>query len=138
MIWFVAFHPKRPEHWWARTFGHVSLAGYDNDTWVNLDLRREACNVTPIFKLEERVDFLSYLTAHSTVLKFGPSIKSASHFLRPMSCVSMTKHVLGVRSRALLPDSLFRDLRNNYSAEIMNEGQSTDRDRRSKAGAPTL
>lgn len=138
MIWFVAFHPKRSEHWWARTYGHVSLAGFEDDTWINLDLRPNFFDATPIYKFEERNNFLSYLCAYSTVLKFGESLSDQSQFFRPMSCVSLTKHVLGVRSRALLPDGLFRDLRNNYSAEIMNEAQGATRDGISKTGPAAL
>lgn len=136
MIWFVCFHPKRPEHWWARTYGHVSLAGYHDETWVHVDLGRSTTTIEPMFRKETVEEYLSYLTAHSTVLKFGEARRKSS-FLRPMTCVSFAKHLLGVRSRALVPDRLFHDLRKKYDAEIMNEGPVRTGNPGATSGSPT-
>jgi hypothetical protein len=120
MIWHVIFHPKDGE-WWTRRFGHVSLAGFQNETWVHLDLGREAVTVKPMFLHDETVDYLSTLLTYYTLLRFGPAKNQASSFFMPMTCVSFVKHTLGIRSRALLPDQLFHSLIRDHDAEVLNE-----------------
>lgn len=122
LIWHVIFHPE--PKWWARKHSHVSLAGFANDTWLHLDLGREGVGVSAIYAHDEVHDFLSLLLAHYTVLRFGPAVRQRPHFWRPMTCVSFAKHVLGVRSSALLPDGLLRDLRRDYGAEVLHEAEN--------------
>lgn len=131
LIWHVVFHPVK--RWWSGPHSHVSLAGYANDTWLHLDLQRGGVSVNAIYHHDEVQDFLTYLLAHHTVVRFGPALPDRSYFLRPMSCVSFTKHVLGVRSSALLPDGLLRDLVRNYGAKVLNEAETGSRDDRAKA-----
>ena len=125
MIWYVAFFPKKPEHWWAREFGHASLAGFDNQTWLHLDLRKDKTDIRLMFTKADTEDYLSFLLTHSTLLKFGPSIEAMKFksYFRPMTCVGFICHTLGVSSRALRPDGLFRDLVRNYSAEIVSAAE---------------
>lgn len=118
IIWHVIFHPG-PCLWGK--YRHVSLAGFANDTWLNLDLQRSGVRIAPIYHHDEARDYLTYLLAHFTVLRVGPSRPDARHFLAPMTCVSFVKHALGTRSSALRPDSLFRDLVRNYSAEVLSD-----------------
>lgn len=127
MIWFAVFSPKKPEHWWARTYGHVALLGFSNETWVHLDLYREAVDVVPFFTHDEANDRLSYALTHFTVLKFGTAKPKSRAFFRPLTCVSFVKQVLGVRSCALLPDGLFRSLIRDYGAEIVNGSEDSSR-----------
>ena len=128
MIWFLAFSPKKKGHWWGRRFGHVSLIGFENETWVNLDLQKSKVDVRAFYTFEDTNDYLSYLLAHFTVLKFGPALPKSHSFFAPMTCVSFAKHVLGVRSSALLPDGLFRILIRKYNAEIMYAAEDAGRD----------
>lgn len=121
MIWHVIFHPG--PSWWSREFRHVSLAGYSNDTWLHLDLGNHGVTAAPIFAFEEVQDYLTLLLAHYTVLRFGPPLSERRHLLRPMTCVTFVKHVLGIRSGALRPDGLFRDLVQNYDAQVLNESR---------------
>lgn len=123
LIWHVIFHPEK--RWWSGPHSHVSLAGFANDTWLHLDLQRAGVTVAAIYHYDEVQDFLSMLLAHYTVVRFGPAVGEQRHFLRPMSCVAFVKHVLGVRSSALLPDGLLRDLVRDYGAEVLNEAQDT-------------
>lgn len=99
----------------------MSLAGFENETWINLDMGRRQFDVTPLFAQGDVRDYLSYLSAKTVVLRFGPAAGPGTSFLRPMTCVAFVKHALGVRSRALLPDALFTTLTAKYGAEIMNE-----------------
>lgn len=131
LIWHVIFHPER--RWWSGPHSHVSLAGFSNDTWLHLDLQRAGVSVASIYHYDEVQDFLSFLLTHYTVLRFGPAIAQRNHFLRPMSCVAFTKHVLGVRSSALLPDGLLRDLVRDYGAQVLNETQDAKGDDGAKA-----
>jgi hypothetical protein len=124
-IWHVVFHPGPAR--WARKYRHVSLAGYADDTWLHLDLHRGGVSMATIYRYDEVQDYLSYLLAHYSVLKFGPSRGETASFMRPMTCVSFTKHVLGVKSCALRPDGLFTTLVRNYSAEVLNEAENSGR-----------
>lgn len=118
LIWHVVFHPGRSI--WGRRFRHVSLAGYHDDTWIHLDLHRRGTSIATIYRHDDVRDYLSYLLAHYTLVKFGPSRGQSNAFMRPMSCVAFTKHVLGVRSGALRPDGLFRSLVTNFDAEVLD------------------
>lgn len=135
MIYFVVFHPKGKSHWWARRFGHVSLAGFSKETWTHLDLNRTGVDVRVFYAHDDVHDYLSFLTAHHTVLRFGEAIGPGHHFLRPMSCVSFVKHTLGVRSRALLPDQLFHILIRDNKAVMMNEKQGSSGNGRTAGGS---
>ena len=128
MIWFVIFHPKEKKHWWARKYCHVSLAGFSNETWTQLDLGRSGVDVRTFYTHEDVQGYLSYLTAHHVVLRFGEALGDGNQFLLPMNCVQFVKHTLGVRSRALLPDQLFKILIREHNAVKMNESQGPQRD----------
>lgn len=119
LIWHVVFHPAPA--WWARKYRHVSLAGYCDDTWLNIDLQRRGVSVASIYRYDEVNDYLSFLLTHYTVVKFGPTRGVSKSFLAPMTCVSFAKHVLGVRCSALRPDGLLTSLVSNFDAEVLNE-----------------
>jgi len=124
LIWHVVFHPGR--RFWSRRFCHVSLAGYSNDTWLHLDLQRHGVNAAAIYHHDEVQKYLEFLLTYYTVVKFGPSIPQPSRsFFGPMTCVSFVKHMLRLRSSALRPDTLFRDLLRIEGTEIVNEDAET-------------
>lgn len=136
LIWHVVFHPGR--RWWSRQFCHVSLAGYSNDTWLHLDVQRGGVNVASIYHHDEVKDYLTYLLAHHTVVRFGPTQERVSRcFFSPLTCVSFVKHVLRCRSSALRPDSLFRDLVHIQGAEVLNENPEGSRDTGTATAAGT-
>lgn len=124
VIWHVIFHPREKGDWWARRFSHVSLAGWTNETWIHLDLGRSEVDLRAFYAHDDVNDYLSSLLTHYTVVKFGAVDTPGQSFMRPLTCVSFVKHVLGVRSRALLPDQLFRILKSQYGAETLNEGEN--------------
>lgn len=123
MIWYVIFHPKEKRHWWARRFCHVSLAGFSNETWTQVDLGRAGVDVRVFYAHDEVRDYLSYLTAHHTVVRFGQSLGPGSCFWSPMTCVGFVKHTLGIRARALRPDGLFTILSRDNNSVINNDAQ---------------
>lgn len=121
VIWYAVFAPKKKHHWWARKFGHVSLLAYSNDTWTHIDLHRHRVDVRTFYAHDEVRDGLSFLLHYNTILKVGPA-KDVSHFYMPLTCVTFVKHTLGIPSRALRPDALYRTLVHDHNAEIVNEG----------------
>lgn len=119
LIWHVVFHPGRIL--WSGNYRHVSLLGYSNDTWVYLDLQRRGVSISLLYHHDEIEEFLGTLALSYPIVKFGPAEGKTSHFFKPMSCVSFSKHLLGVRSSALLPDALFRNLTVNRGCEVIND-----------------
>lgn len=118
VIWHVIFHPSKK--WWARRFSHVSVAGWSNETWVHLDLSSDAFVAEVLYAYDEVNDFLGKMLLNTTIVKVRGEPRKSS-YMRPMTCVNFVKHVIGLPSRALLPDALFHDLVRNHSGEIMNE-----------------
>lgn len=137
MIWFVVFHPKERHQWWGRRFGHVSLAGFKDDTWVHVDVGIKNTEIAPVYRYDDVRSYLACLTSTATVLKFGPAQNPGGSFFFPMTCVSFVKHVLGVRSRALRPDGLFEILIREYKAELMNEDAQTAQGERNPGAKAT-
>lgn len=128
MNWFVIFHPKEKKHWWARRFSHVSLAGFSNETWTQLDLGRSGVDVRTFYAHDDVQDYLSYLTAHHVVIFYGEgSHGNGGEFWRPLTCVGFVKHTLGMRARALSPDRLFETLIRVNKPVINNETQNARR-----------
>jgi hypothetical protein len=122
LIWHVVFHPG--PCFWGK-YQHVSLAGYADETWLHLDVQRGGVSVATIHRFDEVTDFLSFLLAHYTVLKFGPQRGVSRQFFQPMTCVSFVKHVLGIRSSALRPDGLLLSLERDFGAVRVNEPAKT-------------
>ena len=118
-LWHVLFHRPPKRRWYAREFSHVSIAFRQNETWVHLDLHASGFRPGVYFTFDEVQDFLAHACATTTIVRLQ-HVPIRSHFLRPMSCVSFVKHVMGLRSRALLPDTLFRDLVENHGGEVIN------------------
>lgn len=125
MNWHVVFHPREKKHWWAKRFSHVSLAGFENNTWVHLDLGRATVDVQAFYAQQEVEDYLSYLTAYHTVVQFGQAKGDGFGFWRPMTCVSFVKHTLGIKSCALRPDGLFEILTVGNNSVKIYDAQSS-------------
>lgn len=114
---FLAFWPSTK--WWARKFSHVSVLKFENETWTLVDVDRHAVTIRSLYKRSDVDQMWSELSG--TVIVHVPEGDGRA-FFSPLSCVSFAKHAAGIRSRALLPDGLFRDLcRNN--AEIVHDGR---------------
>lgn len=133
VIWHVAFSPPKKGQWWGRRFGHVSVFGWTNENWIHLDLNNHEFDLRSFYAHDECEDYLSFMLTHYTVLKLGVTQSRSFNFFQPMTCVSFVKHVLGVNSCALLPDTLFRILIKKHGAEIVNEGPKHQRNERAAA-----
>lgn len=130
--WHVFFDPGKSL--WSRNYHHVSLAGYSNETWLYLDLRRGSFASAVIYKHDDVIDFLSYHRAYQTIVRFGPSRGQSRSYGTPMTCVGFAKHVLGIRCSALLPDTFFKKLVSDFDAEVLNAPESTIRNARDESG----
>ncbi len=135
VVWHVIFHRREKHQWWARRYGHVSVVGFVNETWMHLDLNRSGFIAEAFFSYDERQEFLSKCLCYSDVVRVPVLSESRSHFMRPMTCVSFVKQVLGLRSRALLPDQLFDTLTQNHGAEWLNEQTESPRGNSGTKGA---
>ena len=118
VIWHVCFHPGAS--WWGK-YRHVSLAGYHDDTWINLDLGRKGVQVAVIHRHEAVKEYLQTLLNNYLVVRVGVVGHRGRSFGRPMTCVALVKHVLGVRSGTLRPDALLKEILRDFDAEILNE-----------------
>lgn len=134
IIWHVIFHPGKSL--WSRRFSHVSLAGFSNETWLHLDVQLGGVNVASIFHHDEVKDYLTFLLAHYTVVRFGSAnALPARTFFAPLTCVSFVKHTLRFRSCALRPDPLFKHLLREDNVKVLNETQGSGRDGGAEAAA---
>jgi len=118
---YIAFWPREPGHWWAGKYSHISTFWHEKDTWIHLNSERQGFEAGVFHEHDEVEDFLTYMFAHTLVVRHEVLLRS--HFFWPMTCVSITKHAFGIRSRALFPDGLLRTLRKSRHAEILNESQ---------------
>jgi len=125
IIWHVCFHDNA--RWWGQQ-SHVSLAGYSGETWLHLDLQRGGVSCALIYAHDDVGQYLDFLLENYAVLRFGPCRGRSRSFFAPLTCVSFVKHVLGVRSGALRPSALYRDLVGEYRAERLNEPESSQPD----------
>ena len=128
VIWHVCFHDE--PRWWGKR-SHVHLAGYADGTWLHLDLQKKGFCAGMIYAHDDVGRYLDFLLENYAVLRFGPCRGRSAAYLGPMTCVGFVKHVLGVRSGALRPWGLSRDLVRVYGAEWLNDPESS----RSHTGA---
>ncbi len=126
--WLILFH-ERSTPWVARLcpgrFKHVSALAFvpDAQAWVLLSWELARMRVGLIGD----DDFERWFAAASedaAVLRLpAPPFDHGPWCPRlGMTCVTMVKHLLGVRSSALWPDGLWRDLV-AHGAEVISHGQ---------------
>lgn len=138
--WLVLFHTTSTP--WVDflvpgKFKHVSALGYvpATETWVSYSYE---CARTRISLVRGGEDFDRWFAAaaHDAAVLRVPSPPFNEARWRPrlgLTCVSAVKHLLGLRSGALLPDGLWRHLAAS-GAEIVqhehlsSEGRSPRRD----------
>ena len=113
--WQVCF-VRRAEMWWVDRFvpgrfKHVSVAGWisDTQTWVFFDINlwRTSVKVLPLEAGDVRY---ALAQRHAKVLKVKARRDGRMLLRFGFWCVPGVKHLLGVRSGALLPAGLWRDL----------------------------
>lgn len=130
---YLVFHHGKSL--WSRRFKHVSVLLYEDGVWSHIDFGRRGADFVATWRENEIHEILS-IAMHYHTLVHVP-VGSATHFFRPMTCVSFAKHMLGIPSRALRPDALFRDVLRIPGAETINASGHDQREQRTETSAQT-
>jgi len=112
--WYVAFFDgERPHWWWSLCrpgFRHVAAFGYcaEQAVWLLYDvtLKRTFIHALTSDQMDAWVD---ELPAHRTILHLQSGAAEPASRVG-FWCTTAVAHLLGVRSRALRPEALCRDL----------------------------
>lgn len=117
-VWYAAFHGDENNWWWDRIctpgFRHVSAFTYypGPGVWVVYDVTFNRTNIRVISRTEW-IAWLQSLPRHRTILR--AEVPEEPHS-RPwwlkltFWCAPAVAHLMGIRSRALRPQALYRDL----------------------------
>lgn len=122
--WIICFR-RTSEVWWVNwlaggRFKHVSAFGYVAavDHWVFLDWRF-ACIDILIARGEAAKQLMHHYTKNADLLGMAANPDGAAHGFRfGTYCVPAVKHLLGLRSRAVRPDGLYRDCIRNGATPL--------------------
>ena len=111
--WFIVFHPVSATTWLNRLplrFRHVSAFAYVHAAgcWLLYDVQFWATRHIVLPDNAGALDFLAGFTEGCTVLHMKRAGPSHLWFRAGFWCVPAIKHLLGLRSGALLPSGLFR------------------------------
>lgn len=114
--WYVAFFGSRREHWWdwlaPRGFQHVLAFAYaaHAERWVVYDVGRHR-TVIRTLTTEAFTRWLAGLPRGRTIVHFEAGDAEAEPAFRAgFWCSTAVAHLVGVRTRALRPAALYRDL----------------------------
>lgn len=136
--WFVVFHDKSDKWWvnllaWGR-FKHVSVFGKvpRSGSWVFYDLHSDRAHVLVVGDWEADMA-IAYYSMCGPVVRFPRLLSDASGFVfRPgFWCVPAVAHIIGLRTCALRPDTLYRQILAKGGELIGSEGR---RDENSEDG----
>lgn len=112
--WYVAFFDGDRPHWWWRLcrpgFRHVAAFGYcaEQAVWLLYDVTLKRTFIHAL--TSEQMDaWVESLPAHRTILHLQAAEAEPSS-RAGFWCTTAVAHLLGVRSRALRPEALCRDL----------------------------
>lgn len=113
--WFVVFQENTPK-WWIRwlargRFKHVSVFGVVEraNSWVFYDFNLDRARVYVVPNHEADIAIGHFIDDATVVRMARPIGREAEVNLRPgWWCVPAVAHILGLRSCALRPDTLFR------------------------------
>jgi hypothetical protein len=124
-VWFVVFHPMSATRWlnWIpMRFRHVSAFAYVHaaGAWLIYDVQFWCTRHILLPDNTAALDFLAQFTEGCAVLHMKRPGPSRLWFRLGFWCVPAMKHLLGLRSSALLPSGLYRDCR-RAGAKIIHE-----------------
>lgn len=114
-LWLVLFCEPRDPAWWARIFRpgfrHVYAVSWyaDQERWVEFNPSRYG-TVIRIWNNEQFPGVLAQMLEETTVVLRVASRRDRMHTAPFAYCVAAMKALLGVRSWALTPHGLYRDL----------------------------
>jgi hypothetical protein len=111
--WFIVFHPVSATRWLNRLpmrFRHVSAFAYMHAAgcWLIYDVQFWGTRHILLPDNLAALDFLADFTANCDVLHMRRQGPSRLWFRVGFWCVPAIKHMLGLRSSALLPHGLYR------------------------------
>lgn len=114
--WYVAFWEGAEKHWWwpicRPGFRHVAAFGYsaEHRVWLVYDvtLRRTLIQVLDSNQMDA---WVTALPDNNCIVAFQPAAEPDPPLNRlGFWCTTAIAHLVGVRSRALRPEALYRDL----------------------------
>jgi len=114
--WYVAFWGVERLGWWdvftRPGFRHIMAFAYSShaERWLIYDVCRHRTYVRA-YRGEAFDEWLGGMPEEATVLRVGSAPTTEHRAQRLMFiCTTAVKHLVGIRSRALRPHALFRDL----------------------------
>lgn len=128
--WFVVFH-EASDRWWVNLlawgrFKHVSVFGKVERTgaWIFHDLHADRTHMMVVGDWEADIA-IAYYDQCGPIVRFPRLLSDASGFVaRPgFWCVPAVAHIIGLRTCALRPDALYRQVLAKGGELIGSEGQ---------------
>jgi hypothetical protein len=123
--WILAFQRSSPS-WWVRAlscgrYKHVRAFGYvaDLDAWLFFDLRFRQMDIWIARGAHARALMARYID-DCDLIGMPVVNEAGTTFRAGFWCVPAIKHLIGLRSGALRPDTLLRDCLRN-GAEIISD-----------------
>lgn len=119
VLWNVVFHPEAATPWLNRLpigkFKHVSAFTYlpGLKGWLIYDVQLSSTRMVVLPDLDASLDIIARMTEGCEVIAMRRETADASTGRLGFWCVPAIKHLLGLRSSALRPDSLRRDCLRN-------------------------
>ncbi|WP_292229332.1 hypothetical protein [Brevundimonas sp.] len=113
--WYVAFYDGEQPHWWWRLcrpgFRHVVAFAYDAEqsVWLLYDVTLKQTHLRALSSAQMDA-WVDALPASRTLLAFKVRDASRPAFRFGFWCTPAVAHLVGVRTRALRPQALCRDL----------------------------
>jgi hypothetical protein len=142
--WFVVFSEDSPK-WWVRwlawgRFKHVSVFGKveRSGAWVFYDVWLNRAQIMVVGDWEADAA-IGYYASQGVIVRF-PRLLADDHelSLRPgLWCVPAVAHILGIRSCALRPDRLFRQILAKGGQIVSSKGREDETEDRKRSGIGT-
>lgn len=114
--WYAVFDKCHGRHWWAhllhKDFQHVHLLkdSRDNCLMINSFAHCMAIKEYP----NTLVDIVQQEIAQNCTAILQMTVHYSSHYkhfpLEPLTCVSVAKRILGIRSRLVTPKALYHEM----------------------------
>lgn len=122
--WILVFHRRSP-YWWVRLlacgrYKHVSAFAWlaPLRAWLVYDVTLDGTRLVLLPESGNAIDRLTAMTADADLLVMPRRVRKSYPFLAPFYCVPVVKHLIGLRSGALLPIALWRDCLANGAKPI--------------------
>ena len=113
--WYAAFFDGERPHWWWRLcrpgFRHVAAFGYcaEQGVWLLYDVTLKQTMIHALSS-EQMDAWVDNLPAARRIVHFTPDAPEPPSVRLGFWCTPAVAHLVGVRSRALRPQALYRDL----------------------------